>query len=486
MKALTIAIATLFVCPLAVLPARADGPQTEIAIQGPWILYKDTQFIGSDGKTIIPVLIAIAPSGAIDYKDLGFAEKRNPNDMRHRPPQLTTGDGYYITNPKIYCLAFAPSSTGTLQCAPTAPSSPTDNSLPIKIHNSSKHWDWWTVAQPGGKKTAHTALILPMPDSITNDGTWPVKFAKKFEVTGETYQYDPDSETHSTGLTLHYGGGPSYFGLLQCSSTPASGGHFMTRDCTQYAATNPDRHDTHLENSGTLRIQMKAPFNADGCDMHVRMAHRQIVALLGPIAADHYFIEPGFYLDPNKIGFDTKDLHPCLSREKHTLTKKEKKLGSDHPKLQPEEADAMLDGEVAKAEESEPVLTTKERDGLVADLAKFAATFDRENTKNNEKNKNLLQLFTPGKEDIVMQSVNELKEYDPDFPRISQIARITMLLQMSEEAIAPLTTNDARNLEYKGTKKLAEGLSPRLKRYKAATKGPGDCLSTTVQVVDGP
>ena len=58
--------------------------------------------------------------------------------MHHRPPQLTTGDGYYMKQQSIYCLAYASNSTDKLTC-PSPPISqtplppPAGNYAPIKI-----------------------------------------------------------------------------------------------------------------------------------------------------------------------------------------------------------------------------------------------------------------------------------------------------------------------------------------------------------------
>ena len=70
----------------------------DVTLEGPWILYQDTQFDSDRGR--VSVLIAIAPTGAV-------AEKMAKGDSdHHHLPQLSTGDGYYIPKPDIYCLTF--------------------------------------------------------------------------------------------------------------------------------------------------------------------------------------------------------------------------------------------------------------------------------------------------------------------------------------------------------------------------------------------
>ena len=54
----------------------------DIALEGPWILYQETQFQG-DGRNV-PVLIAIAPSEAIDYGNTGGNNQNQPPDGLHQ------------------------------------------------------------------------------------------------------------------------------------------------------------------------------------------------------------------------------------------------------------------------------------------------------------------------------------------------------------------------------------------------------------------
>lgn len=491
--------------------------QTEIAISGPWILYQDNKFeIRNPDGTITgysPVLIAIAPTGAIDPNDIGFSDRHKPDGRHHRPPQLSTGDGYYITNQNIYCLASAPSQMGGLTCdMKWSAKSTTDKSVPIKIlcpmtSCPKGHWDWWTVVTG---KTVQTALILPMPDSITNDGTWGVKFAKDFDESGAKYTYDTDPhdttsnpppiKNHSTGLVLHYKDGPNQWGLVQCASAPAKGHqYFGPGDCTQLATIGNNRTDTHLENSDTLRIQMKAPYNADGCDIHVRQAHRQMTYLLG-FKDIHNFIEPAYYLDANNIDFDKPSSHYCLTREKQ-------KLGTNLPKTAVEAAYMLHETDEAEEDLEVPLPTAEELTKFVNDFATVANSFDgKVGTKvlafdPAVSGTNSTHMADDESTDIydrqdffsANQAVNQASEirqtFNPDFPRISQVVRMATLLQSSREKIARFRNNNLLKLQQNDWNDLLNKLDElhrRLKLYNGPAKSAGDCLAMAIQVVDHP
>lgn len=185
----------------------------------------------------------------------------------------------------------------------------------IRISHGSGPWQWWTVA---ANNNGQTTLILPMPDSMSNVGTWPVKFAEQFNEQGIGY-WPETGENHSTGLILHYKQELSWFGLTACNAAPAHGQNFGVGDCVQPATVGNNRTDTHLENSGTLRIEMKALYNADGCDVHVRMAHRQLASLLGNFAHKYNFIELAYYVDVENTTFDSPTDHPCLTEERDSI-----------------------------------------------------------------------------------------------------------------------------------------------------------------------
>ena len=477
-------IVLLLVLLSAFVPVLAEAQyQTEIAIQGPWILYQDKQFTDSKGNTI-PVLIAIAPEGAIDYKDLGYSEDNDPDMRYHRPPQLSTGDGYYIAKRNVYCLAFFNTQTNSLQCNPGAPNS-AENYLPeetIKLPHGSGHWQWWTVA---AKDNGQTALILPMPDSISNNGTWPVKFAQQFDEEGNGYWPD-GGEYHSVGLILHYKTGPAEFGLTMCNTAPANNKNFGVNDCTSMAAVGNNRTDTRLINSGMLRIEMKAPYDADGCDLHVRMAHRQMAYLLGDFVGKYSFIEPAYYVDSDHTAFDNAVTHPCLTEELENI-------GSDFALLSYMNAGTIH----AKnsSEESFPP-TLDELDALLKDFTLLWTDLGLEvNLSKSTSNKGVnLSKADSDKYDLVdvtlaEQSVKQTRavrqSLNVDFPRISQIRRIATLLQMSNQAIARVRSQPVNRTLPKSWIDLLR-IHHQLDAENGPGKSAGDCLAPLIQVVDNP
>src|SRR5271157_1681167 len=171
---------------------KKGSNRLDIALEGPWILYEDSQF--DDHGKKVPALIAIAPIGAT-------VESLKPDDYaHHHSPQLSTGDGFYIQKPflkkaHIFCLTFDG------KCAPEGPESLSSDSYPpsrlLKLTriSGSGAWDWVTASK------MQAVLILPMPDSFSNDGTWNMRFGPKGD------------ETHSIGLHLHYANGPEKFSL---------------------------------------------------------------------------------------------------------------------------------------------------------------------------------------------------------------------------------------------------------------------------------
>jgi len=475
-------IVSLLVLLSALVPVLAEAQyQTEIAIQGPWILYQDKHFTDATNKTI-PVLIAIAPADAIDYNDLGYSEDYDPDMRYHRPPQLSTGDGYYVTKRNIYCLAVFNPKANALQCNPAGPNPP-GNYLAeetIKIPHGTGSWQWWSVA---AKDKGQTALILPMPDSISNDGTWPVKFALQFDETGNGYWPD-GGENHSIGLILHYKTGPAEFGLTMCNAKPANNNNFGVNDCTAPAVVGNNRTDTRLANSGMLRIEIKAPYNADGCDLHARMAHRQMAYLLSDFIGKYSFIEPAYYVDSDHTAFDNAATHPCLTEELENI-------GSDLG------ISGYMNGEMIRtrkpSEERFPP-TLDELDALLRDFKRLWSDFNLEvnlSKPNSNKGVNLSKSDSDKYDlaDVALaeQSVQEARaiqqSLNVDFPRLSQIRRIATLLQMSNVAIARVRNQPvSRTLPRSWIDLL--GIYHQLDTYNGPGKSAGDCLAALIQVVD--
>jgi hypothetical protein len=226
----------LFVLLMFLLRADATFAQSlDIDIEGPWIYYVDNTFKDNGGRPE-SVLIAMAPH------------------VEDHVGAFSTGDGFVIQQPGIYCVGFDE------QCAPAH--SGNKPSLPGKLLRVkvSPDWYWYSALD----KTA-IYLILPLPDSYTNDGVYRMKFGKKF---GRSEYYGAEKK-QSIGLSLHYANGPYNINL-------SSNCNALSTDACPFDGQFQDQ-----DNSGTLRITMKAPdVLADYCDMHVRRAyHLMLLAL---------------------------------------------------------------------------------------------------------------------------------------------------------------------------------------------------------------
>jgi hypothetical protein len=297
---LSSSLITLFVfcaCSVAQTDKRVD-----ITLQGPWILYQDNAFQDAQHNSV-PVLIVMAP-GMSNIK----------TKYRHQPPTFSNGDGYWIKDSGIYCVQFND------VCAPKNPNgSMTSNGYPDSIPlvvkvpaQSPDKWPWYQYAQ-NTPQAAGTYLILPMPDSISNDGVWPMQFAPQsdYDNPKTPQKYGPSGNSqHSIGIQLHYTSlTASTLSLIVCASPLPS---HDSSTCTRNLAKHP------LLNSGTLRITMKAPNTKDVCDPHVRAAHREMLHLLdsrsladptGPnVNQSLAFIDPARDVDDNHNGVydDTK------------------------------------------------------------------------------------------------------------------------------------------------------------------------------------
>ena len=189
----------LSVCHLAGC-CRAGNNHLDIILEGPWILYQDNQF-DSQGKKI-PVLVAIAPLAAT-------VTSLNPQDkLHHHSPQMSTGDGFYVAKDfmkanHIFCVTFDSRCARPGPAALTTDGYPGSHLLTLPLSGAAGSWDWVAAS------TNQLALILPMPDSYSNDGLWHMHFTSSAD------------EIHSIGLHLHYSDGPQKVALLGCSQNPA-------------------------------------------------------------------------------------------------------------------------------------------------------------------------------------------------------------------------------------------------------------------------
>jgi hypothetical protein len=475
MRARSMILSPLIIFLFGVAPLLAKAPyQTDIAMQGPWILYKDRQFKGPKGRNIT-VLIAIAPWTAVDPKDIGLVNNYASNPKFHRPPQLSTGDGYFITQPGVYCLTFV-SDSGTSQCAPSGSHLRSGNYRPdelLKLPHPGKHWNWRATVDK------QMALVLPMPDSWSNDGDWPVRFAPAYDPNGKGYFKDAANKNlnPSTGLILHYLKGPNGFDLLACDAPTGENTSFGVINCQKTVKPQAARPITYLKNSGTLRLQMKAPFIADGCDRHARMAYREMFGLTGTTWKDHAVIEPAYYKDPVKgltsFEDDPNGTHFCFAAEKN-----------DHDGMELLNANAGADAATVVALESV----------LSSSFVESVTDFDKEIIDLNPL-QDAAAKFDLADLNEATQALKEAAEIkdklDPVFPRISQPLRIATLLQVSAAAFAKFDDlDDAKLKNKKGTdgndlQTTLSGFVKTLQPYNGPpTKSGGDCGVMLIQVTD--
>lgn len=214
----------------------ALGQKLDITLEGPWILYEDDHTFG-DAHSPTHVIIAMSPGGTV-----------------HAPPTFSEGgDGTQI-QPGISCVAF------DNKCLlPSSKSLDYDSYPPpahLKVHlKQGRNW------YDNSKTTGAVYLILPMSDSYSNDGAEYMRFGTSFGSYGTP-------ERHSIGTQFHYNTGPSTVNLGHCdpNGTPA------------IVCTNPASKG--YDNTGTLRITMKAPEGMEYCSYHVRDAYPHMLLLL--------------------------------------------------------------------------------------------------------------------------------------------------------------------------------------------------------------
>jgi hypothetical protein len=218
----------------------------DVTIEGPWILYELKQFDGTNS-----MLLAIAP-----------------DVPGHHYPVFTTGDGVQINAVGIYCVAFMGGDGNDGTCKANGkpfpgPGNPKyDPTMLVQVKAYGGNLAWNNV------KSNARAFLLPMPDSISNDGIDPTTTFRSGFATNSA-----SSAPSAIGVQLHYDNGPAQFNLFECTQAPPSA------TCTNPKIKQP------LDNSGTLRITIKAQEHADAddpCDYHVRMAHHSMLTFLDP------------------------------------------------------------------------------------------------------------------------------------------------------------------------------------------------------------
>jgi hypothetical protein len=290
-------LAAVFAGVLGLSALAAGQKQLDITLEGPWILFTDT--MDANG-TPIPVLVAVAPLGATDTEPI------DEEDHFHHSPQLSSGNGFYLprpssSSPAIFCLAFdrcAPDTKGTF---PTPdPNYTREGILTLTGNNTNKQWRSY-----GAK---NDVVILPMPNYYHADGVWPIQFHGPKHDAGVSY----GPETDTIGLLLHYNKAQgTRLRLYRCNSSAKS-----VTDCKDEAKDDKG-HLIEVTNTGTLRLQMRAPDTTSDCDHHVRYAFHRMLKLLDPKYTNYQnyrYIEPANEMDANDYGvFETSaNDHPCF------------------------------------------------------------------------------------------------------------------------------------------------------------------------------
>jgi hypothetical protein len=265
--------------------ASATGTQMDILLEGPWILYPSHIMAPNpQGKLVSTnVLVAVAP----------FVLDSLGNPLYHKP-FINAGDGYVMTGTGVFCLTFndlCGNKAGNSTAFTPAQGYPAPNPIKVNLPSSIKTWDVFGLADRA------YILILPMPDSYSNDGAWYMEFSNDF------ISYS-NSQAVSIGVTLHYVQGPSTVDLKGCSAFNAA-----SSCVTPISVVQTHRH-TRLPNTGLLRITMKVPKEDnqydDACDYHVRSVYHPTLYLIdnqNPFASKNNANQQYGFVDP-AVGTD--------------------------------------------------------------------------------------------------------------------------------------------------------------------------------------
>jgi len=244
-------VAILLAGVLGLSALAAGQKQLDITLEGPWILFTGT--MDANG-TPVPVLVAVAPLDATDTEPI------DEEDHFHHSPQLSSGNGFYLprpssSSPAIFCLAFdrcAPDTKGTFPIPD--PNYTREGILTLTGNNTNKQWRSY-----GAK---NDVVILPMPNYYHADGVWPIQFHGPKHDAGVSY----GPETDTIGLVLHYNKVQGTRLRLYTCALPAQS---VITDC-KVEAQDDKKHPIEVTNTGTLRLQMRAPDTTSDCDHHVR------------------------------------------------------------------------------------------------------------------------------------------------------------------------------------------------------------------------
>ena len=419
---------------------KRGSNRLDVILEGPWIIYQDTQF-GSNGAKV-PVLVAIAPISAT-------SQVISSGDyFHHHSPQLSTGDGFYIKRDylkkaRIFCLFFddkcAPETTQT----PATDMYPQSRLLALTPKGGPKNWEWVKAVRGSGVLAA--ALILPMPDSISNDGVWNMRFNSKGD------------EKHNIGVQLHYTNGPKNLILRSCDESAQP----SIATCNNPVADAGQAEPSKLENTGTLRLQMRAPDNTDACDWHVRYAWDQTWKLLGTdFPSDYANIEPAASIDANGVGtyISCDKSNPIKGNPSIKYPRDEMPVPSAH-------AQGVVSSSAPLGAE---MLYTDFLNQFNTDIKEILDSIE-----DKDKSDPDLKYFVTLK--------TEVSSLNPNFPRISQLTLIGKLLDSSQGFVDRLKKEHSADKALMGELKEFEDRAKTIKA-DADTKNGGDCRAAITAV----
>jgi hypothetical protein len=398
-------------CAIASISAWADAPSLDITVDGPWIVYAKATFHNKDGKDA-PVIVLMAPATASTMMK-----------WPHLPPTFNEGDGYRIDPSHIFCLGFDG------ECAPlrkgakfTTIGYPAGELLNVNVPIN---WVWYTDSYDN----YGTYLVLPMPDSYSNDGSWYMRFGSDFSADGHTYTYYPKAP--SIGIQLHYTSGATTLSLFQCQH---DGG---TRP--SYEECDKDNVKLHgdLPNTGTVHITMKNRNFDNACDPHVREAYPMMLKLL-----DKTPLEGPTSTNVNK---NIAYIDPAIDRLRDGTVKYD-----DNSDGGPKCRDGNNDPQKPTSQSRE--LAASENKKVRAE----AMTLDDGANETTEKLVNQINViakslktdpkYTPYSTELLSSAITTAaSELDPNFPTISQLSEMAQLLRSS--AAAAERIGESKHLE---------------------------------------
>jgi hypothetical protein len=264
LPAVLIWVALLLWCSEAV----AKNQKLDIILEGPWIYYQDANYNDGTG-TPKAVLVAMAPNTG------------------HYYPTFTTGHGTTFPSPGVvYCVGYGntcATGSGTLGTG-NSPKHPDLQLIDVKTPQS---WVWYANLADD-----YWYLILPMPNSASNDGVDYMFLEKTFQ-TPVSAGTDPQ---YSIGLQLHYDSWPSdKVSLIYCTDP----GAVSTADKCE----NPRMYSDQTQ-YGTLRISMtglEETGTAKQCNYHLRAAYNRMILFL-----DNTSLDSGNNVNANKEYIDLR------------------------------------------------------------------------------------------------------------------------------------------------------------------------------------